>query len=440
VSRKKKSDRETSVSCKWEGEAEELVLDSIRSLAEACDFTDSIDLFVSLLSADKVSHPQKLIELIRDDFGSSVAVPLFVMVSAGSAAENALSQSVFSEVARSAALQSILVDCSESASLIAPIHVGGVDSTADAIDTLLSFRLAPPSSSPATGRQLSSRDWASACTGNGRFPVVFLEATCDAQSLSSAFDSLQSLSDRPAAPRSAARNPFLASFAPQVAAVWSKSRAAKVAYGDESDVSDEESDVEYNGEGQRAYEKPLSNVLAVRSEAVQWKGEDLATSLFLQCINSPYRLSSVSLAPGLPASVKPPPQRAQGDLDVGRGLHSYNQRRAMRQEESEGDAAADPRFQFLAASASVSAAAAAADVHRDDVDVNSFVAASLGASVDVGRYVGVQRRHWHQALSSGSSSLALRLRLLDFLQYEADDVERVSASLLSLSEQYLSSA
>lgn len=477
------SDRETSLVCRWEEAAEEGILDALRSMSEGCDYTDSIDLFFSFLSADNLHHPQKLLEMIRDDFGPSVSVPLFLFASSELQDSSINTQrSVFGEVARAAALQSVLAECSEHASVLVPLHVTRDPGLlAQALDTALSFRLPAPVDSAdsaadavSTNFGMRSSDWAARCTGNGQLPVVFLEGGhpslvsefASAIPPEEMFSSLSQLSGTPQKLWSSGmRNPFLASFAPHISSVMKRAtgknpRVHAAVADDDSDISDNDATsaiddtMRYDHQLQRQYERPFSNFLSLRLGSS--RHSNIAQDLFLQCLQSPYLLTGVSVACGLPTSIALPSARGNGNhFDDSKrgfdGMSEYRQRLKERETESDVDYAEDSRF-----------GASHLAQQRNDIrepphetGANAYFAeqtaggeracevvcgASLGATRDTGRYLATQRLHWRQSVQSSSSSLSLRLRLLNMLQYEGDDVERISDMLMSLSESYLSHA
>lgn len=413
--------------CHLESGNEDAILDSVRAMAEACDYVDAVDIFASL-SSDTVTHPQRLLEKIRDDFGSGVTVPLWIYK--GHAADE---QTVFGRLSSQAVLQSIFAECQDVASVILPIQTPfeyssgsteGFDALAQGLETALSFRqsINLQQTTSESSSFSSSREWIQRCTNDGRFPVCSLEIATEPLKLSQVLNQLQQLKNSGRIQcRVPLRNPFLTSASFAIPAA-------------EKPVS----------EMTIAYERPWTNVLSIRRVKSPSGGSssrhktDVLESLFLECIGSAYSISGTNLFDETSTATDDKKRDSGND-----GKDDRYQRDVIDEE--------DERYVFTHMSASAAATGTAPsiasadsafagdpDIHSEESDNEYVLISSVGCGRDTGRYIEQQASSWEHIMSGSTHGSGLRLKVLDFLEYEVDDIERVQETLLSISERYAS--
>lgn len=424
------STRESVHRCHLECGSEDAILDSVRAMAEACDYVDTIDMFASL-SNETITHPQRLLEKIRDDFGSSVTVPLWIYRS-----QTTDEQTVFGRLSNQAALQSIYAECQDIASIILPIQtplaysygsVEGLSTLAQGLDTAVSFRqsINLQQSSSASSSFSSSREWIQRCTNDGRFPICSLEVSIEPLKLHQVLDQLQQLKiSGKILGRAPLRNPFLTS------ASFAISAADKHA----SDKT-------------IAYERPWTNFLSIRRVHVPSVGRsarhktDILESLFLECVGSSFRISGANLIDETSTST----DKSDEEDDSGNLGRSEGDLRDNHDDEE------DERYVFTHMTRNAAATTATTvtitdaavtgdepDIHSKDSDNEYVLISSVGCGRDTGRYIEEQASSWEHIMSGSTHGSGFRLKVLDYLEYEADDIERIQETLLSLSERYAS--
>lgn len=268
--------------------AEEEIRDTLRYFAETCDRVESIDFIMD--SSFLSSHSSSILQATRDDFGRSIAMPVW-WITNKAVSDNEEEQPPYIP---SMGQKFFYADALDVASIVIPICPPSTlfsdhfkllsDPTgpqlssfamAAAIETCFSYR----SNNMVSSRLMDSLDWIECCTAGGRFPICSLEAqlpdlthdsavctadtilkTLAASTVGGGVSGPSKESDRADIRQ---RNPFMTSFSPM------------------SYIP-------------KKYSSPFTNYLAIQGSAIL---PDLQERLFMHCIGSKYRMSGCVLSP-----------------------------------------------------------------------------------------------------------------------------------------------
>lgn len=265
--------------------AEEEVRDTLRYFAETCDRVESIDFILD--SSFLSSHSSSILQATRDDFGRSVAIPVWWITNKALLDSDeeqppfipSMGQKFF--YADALDVSNIVIPICPPASLFSH-HFKLSDPSgpllssfamAAAIETCLSYR----SQNTMSSRLMDSMEWIECCTAGGRFPVCSLEAQLPDLTHDSAVCTADAILDTLATSTVSSscanvesdrvnircRNPFMTSFSP----------------------------LNY---APKQYSSPLTSYLAIQGQSVL---PDLQERLFMHCVGSNYRMSGCVLSP-----------------------------------------------------------------------------------------------------------------------------------------------
>lgn len=255
-------------------------LDSLRFFAEASDRLEAVDLTIDI-NSDLGLLAGKFIREIRDDYGTSVALPVTLLSNDDDLP--ALQRNMLAPEKNAQLLQSNLPllyqDLVDNASLIISLSTRpmfGESSTsiarktnAKVLDTILSFRgngCLNGFDSDATIIQ-STHEYIEKACSNRKFPIAVVEAW-NAELVESVFNedsifkSLQQLkAHNVATANDFILNPFLRLMSP------------------------------LNISTNITYEKPYANFLSITGSAIK----DIPRKLFMECFDSKYRMSGCAI-------------------------------------------------------------------------------------------------------------------------------------------------